>query len=44
MEEKLERADAVGEALSGLNRDPFQKYIVGSLSQYLRFPGLCTRR
>jgi hypothetical protein len=40
----LEHPDAAGEALSGLNQESFQKYIVVSFSQHLRFPGLCTRR
>lgn len=42
MEWKAERADAVGMALSGLDQDQFQKYIVGVFRSALDFRD-CTR-
>ena len=42
MEWKSERADAVGMALSGLDQDSFQKYIVGVFRSALDFRD-CTR-
>ena len=42
MEWKAERADAVGMALSGLDQDQFQQYIVGVFRSALDFRD-CTR-
>ena len=41
MEWKSERADAVGMALSGLDQDSFQKYIVGVFRSALDFRATC---